>query len=107
MERITFDGNFCDIAMCQEVRGGPLCDDGDCSQRKVWYRLKAYEDTELSPEEIKGLLSEIAEAKPYKYFFEDLVAGQKVGEALSHFRHLALLDRKGRLVVLSSGSTTK
>ena len=104
MERITFDGDFCDIAMCQEVRGGPLCEDGECSQRKEWYRLKAYEDTELSPEEIKGLLSEIAEAKPYKSFFEDLVAWQKVGEALSHFRHLALLDREGRLVVLPAAT---
>lgn len=46
MKRLTFDGNFCDIAMCQEVRGGSFCEDGYCSQRKVWERLKNYEDAE-------------------------------------------------------------
>ena len=46
MNRLTFEGNFCDIAMCQEVRGGSFCKDGYCSQYKVWERLKAYEDME-------------------------------------------------------------
>ena len=46
MERLTFEGNFCDIAMCAEVRGGSFCEDGYCSQRKVWERLKRYEDLE-------------------------------------------------------------
>ena len=44
MKRLTFEGNFCDIAMCGEVRGGSFCEDGDCSQRKTWERLKAIED---------------------------------------------------------------
>ena len=44
MKRLTFEGNFCDIAMCDEVRGGSFCEDGDCSQRKTWERLKAIED---------------------------------------------------------------
>ena len=44
MKRLTFDGNFCDIAMCVEVRGGSFCEDGFCSQRKTWERLKAIED---------------------------------------------------------------
>lgn len=44
MKRLTFEGNFCDIAMCGEVRGGFFCEDGDCSQRKTWERLKAIED---------------------------------------------------------------
>lgn len=46
MNRLTFEGNFCDIAMCGEVRGGSFCKDGNCSQRKVWERLKWYEDLE-------------------------------------------------------------
>ena len=41
MERLTFDGNFCDIAQCKEI---PCPYNGACSQRKVWERLKAYED---------------------------------------------------------------
>ena len=44
MKRLTFEGNFCDIAMCNEVRGGSFCEDGDCSQRKIWERLKAIEN---------------------------------------------------------------
>ena len=43
-DRLTFDGNFCDIAQCREERWGKYCPDGACSQRKVWERLKAYED---------------------------------------------------------------
>ena len=44
MERLTFDGNFCDIAQCTSTPGGSFCEDGTCSARKVWERLKAYED---------------------------------------------------------------
>ena len=55
MECLTFDGDFCDISMCQEVRGGPHCQGGACSQRRVWERLKAYEDTGLEPGEIEAV----------------------------------------------------
>ena len=44
-ERLTFDGNFCEIARCRENRWGKHCPDGSCSQRKVWERLKHYEDS--------------------------------------------------------------
>ena len=47
MERLTFEGNFCDIAMCTgQYRMTSECADGPCSQRKVWERLKMYEDRE-------------------------------------------------------------
>lgn len=46
MERLTFDGLFCDIAMCSSTPGGSFCEGGACSQRKVWERLKHYEDLE-------------------------------------------------------------
>jgi hypothetical protein len=55
MDRLTFEGNFCDIAMCREITGGSFCEDGYCSQRKVWERLKAYEDTGLEPEDVMKL----------------------------------------------------
>ena len=45
-ERLTFDGNFCEIARCLENRWGKHCPDGSCSQRKVWERLKQYEDSD-------------------------------------------------------------
>ena len=45
MKRLTFEGNFCDICMCQgQYRMTSECADGDCSQKKVWERLKEYED---------------------------------------------------------------
>ena len=52
MERLTFEGNFCDIAQCREI---PCPYNGACSQRKVWERLAAYEDTGYTPEEIEKL----------------------------------------------------
>lgn len=52
MDRLTFEGNVCDIAMCQGTPGGLFCEDGYCSQRMVWERLKQYEDTGMEPEEI-------------------------------------------------------
>lgn len=59
MDRLTFEGNFCDIAMCREIPGGSFCEDGYCSQSKVWERLKAYEDTGLEPETIKEILNAV------------------------------------------------
>ena len=46
MERLTFDGNFCEIAQCRELS----CPYSTaCMQRQVWERLKQYEDSGLSP----------------------------------------------------------
>lgn len=60
--RLTFEGNFCDIAKCFETPGGSFCEDGTCSQRRVWERLKEYEDLEeaglivrISPEAKQNL----------------------------------------------------
>lgn len=69
MERLTFDGNFCDIALCSEVRYGSFCEDGSCSQRRVWERLK---------------------------FIEDILGGDY---NLDRFRELVQADREGRCVV--------
>ena len=61
MERLTFDGNFCDICMCQgQYRMTSECADGDCSQKQVWDRLKEYEDTGLEPGEIRALARDAA-----------------------------------------------
>ena len=43
-EKLTFDGRFCDISMCEFTPGGSFCEDGDCSNRRVWERLKSIED---------------------------------------------------------------
>lgn len=52
MNRLTFDGNFCEIAQCREL---PCTHGGSCTQRKVWEKLKAYEDLGLEPEDYKRL----------------------------------------------------
>lgn len=91
MERLTFDGNFCDIAQCTSTPGGSFCEDGSCSARKVWERLKAYEDTGLEPEEI-DMDHEAAEQLRQLCRDYDLDRLEKLAEA----------DRAGRLVVLPS-----
>lgn len=89
MERLTFDGNFCDIAQCTSTPGGSFCEDGSCSARKVWERLKAYEDTGLEPEEI-DMDHEAAEQLRHLCRGCDLDRLEKLVEA----------DRDGRVVVL-------
>ena len=62
MDRMTFEGHFCDIAQCREI---PCPYNGACSQRKVWERLAAYEDTGLTPGDIEELL-DVAVSKTNK-----------------------------------------
>lgn len=91
MKRLTFDGDFCDIAMCREELGGPFCEEGYCSQRKVWERLKAYEDTGLEPEDITRAFDETTILQ---------LAGSVLGMSPDRLRELAKADREGRCVVL-------
>ena len=88
MERLTFEGNFCEIARCKEVK----CPyDTDCSQKQVWERLKAYEDTGLTPEEIKAPLTEDAMIN---------LAAQALGVEPGRLRELAEADKDGRVIIL-------
>ena len=88
MERLTFEGNFCEIALCKEVK----CPyDTACRQKQVWERLKAYEDTGLTPEEIKAPFTEDAMIN---------LAAQALGVEPSRLRELAVADKDGRVVVL-------
>ena len=88
MERLTFDGNFCDMSQCREL---PCRYDGNCSQKQVWERLKAYEDTGLMPEEIKAPFTEDTMIN---------LAAQALGVEPSRLRELAEADKDGRVVVL-------
>ena len=85
MERLTFEGNFCEIARCKEVK----CPyDTDCSQKQVWERLKAYEDTGLSPEKVSWM-KEVIEAA----FDNDTSRIER-----AHNLHVA--DKEGRVTIL-------
>ena len=92
MERLTFEGNFCDIAQCREL---PCPYNGSCSQRKVWERLKAYEDTGLEPEEVlpKDKADEIALKLMRLADLESLCR-------YTRLRELAEADKDGHVVVL-------
>jgi len=90
MERLTFDGNFCDIAQCREL---PCQHGGNCSQKQVWERLKAYEDMGLGPEEVERSKLEI-EAGCVK------AIARTYGIDINRLRKLAEADKDGRLVVL-------
>ena len=93
MEKLTFDGNFCDIAQCTSTPGGSLCEDGSCSARKVWERLKAYEDTGLTPERCAEFAQADAEGRY-------IVMRDAEQEGVARLRELAEADKDGRLVVL-------
>lgn len=63
MKRLTFGGDFCDIAMCGETPGGSFCEDGACSQRKTWERLKAIEDvlgSEYDLDRLRDMVHELS-----------------------------------------------
>ena len=82
MERMTFEGNFCEIARCKDVK----CPyDTACSQKQVWERLKQYEDRKLSPEDASNLHA---------------ILRLGDGMTLMRLRELAVADQEGRVVVL-------
>ena len=86
MERLTFEGNFCDIAQCKEI---PCPYNGACSQRKVWERLKAYKDTHMMPSDVTSMRMDMV-----------IIAALFNGVDVDRMKELAEADRAGRLVVL-------
>ena len=86
MERLTFEGNFCDIAQCKEI---PCPYNGACSQRKVWERLKTYEDTHMMPSDVTSMRMDMA-----------IIAALFNGVDVDRMKELAEADKDGRLVVL-------
>ena len=84
MERLTFDGNFCDIAQCRKL---PCKYDGNCTQKEVWERLKAYEDAGLSPQAC-------AEARE----IEETLSG--CDYSISRMVELMKADKDGRVLIL-------
>mgnify|MGYP007048163441 CR=1 FL=1 len=91
MERLTFEGNFCEIAQCECMK----CPyDTDCSQKQVWERLKQYEDTGLSP------IACEESAKIEKGLSEG-------GYSTSRMVELMCADQEGRVIVLPCKVGTK
>ena len=84
MERLTFEGNFCDLAQC---RDSACKQDGTCTQKEVWERLKAYEDAGLTPQAC-------AEARE----IEETLSSYDY--SISRMVELMKADVEGRVVVL-------
>ena len=84
MERLTFEGNFCEIAQCREL---PCKYDGNCSQKQVWKRLEACEDAGLSPQAC-------AEARE----IEKTLSGYDY--SISRMVELMKADVEGRVLIL-------
>lgn len=85
MERLTFEGNFCDIAQCREL---PCKHGGNCTQRQVWERLKQFEDAVQTPEKAAWAKQTIEMA-----FSDDPSKAERL-------RELYKADKDGRVVVL-------
>lgn len=84
MERLTFEGNFCDLAQC---RDSACRQSGTCTMKEVWERLKAYEDSRLSPQAC-------ANARE----IEETLSG--CDYSISRMVELMKADKGGRVVVL-------
>lgn len=84
----TRRGNFCEIAQCREL---PCTHGGSCTQRKVWEKLKAYEDLGLEPEDYKCTLN------------IDIIvraAAIALGVPVEQLCNIVKLGKAGRLMVL-------
>lgn len=87
MERLTFEGNFCDIAQCRDSACRQY---GTCTQKAVWKRLKAYEETGLTPAEVQSMSGE---------WCAMMSVWNSIG-SYDRLRELAEADKDGRVVVL-------
>lgn len=87
MERLTFEGNFCDIAQCREL---PCKYDGSCTQKEVWERLQDYEDSGLAPAEVHSMSGE---------WCAMMSVLNSIG-SYDRLRELAEADKDGRVLIL-------
>lgn len=85
MERLTFEGNFCDLAQCREL---PCKYGGNCAQKEVWERLKQFEDAVQTPEKAAWAKKTIEMA-----FSDDT-------SEVERLRELYKADKDGRVIVL-------
>lgn len=92
MERLTFDGNFCDIAQCRTIQ----CPyNNSCTQKQVWERLKMYEDKSPYTVEIPMRLPELLKAPNHLVY----IAGSLDKRVYTATLESAYLDRYCRLYI--------
>lgn len=80
MKRLTIEGKFCDIANCSTFNcNGSSVKEEECDSKRVYDRLKAYEDTGLEP-------------KDYSKMFTQLLKYKDLGD-LDHLRELVEAEK--------------
>lgn len=89
MERLTFDGNFCDISQCREL---PCKHDGECAAKRVWERLKEYENTIWTPEMLRKLNGQAAKMWDFAQAVDNMT--------IARLKELTDADKDGRVIVL-------
>ena len=87
MDRLTFEGNFCDISQCEATPGGSYCENGACSQRKVWERLREFENLGYTPAALAKLVK-----------FDEVM--KRTGLTADRIYDLIVADEAGRMAVL-------
>ena len=85
MKRLTFEGNFCDIAQCRDL---PCKYGGNCTQKEVWERLKQFEDAVQTPEKAAWAKKTIEMA-----FSDDT-------SEVERLRELYKADKEGHVLIL-------
>ena len=90
MERLTFEGNFCDIAQC---RDSACKQGGTCTQRQVWERLKQFEDAFGTPEKAERM--KLAFMGKAVYEIKEFN-----GVPLARLIEFAEADKDGRVLIL-------
>ena len=89
MERLTFDGNFCDISQCREL---PCKHDDECAAKRVWERLKEYENTIWTPEMLRKLNGQAAKMWDFAQAVDNMT--------IERLKELTDADKDGRCFVL-------
>ena len=89
MERLTFDGNFCDISQCREL---PCMHDDECEAKRVWERLKEFENTLWTPEMLRKLNGQAAKMWDFAQAVDNMT--------IERLKELTDADKDGRVVVL-------
>lgn len=87
MERLTFEGKFCDLAQC---RDSACRQSGTCTMKEVWERLQDYEDSGLAPAEVHSMSGE---------WCAMMSVLNSIG-SYDRLRELAEADKDGRVVIL-------
>lgn len=92
MDRLTFEGNFCCISTCENMGNGCPCEGGGCATKKVWDRLREFEDLGYTPAALAKLVK-----------FDKIM--KRTGLTVDRIYDLIVADETGRVAILPCKAT--